>query len=133
MYLDDLQAHLLDELNYDFDIFGISEPKISSSAKQTTLNLNTPGSNFVPVPTHHCLEVSGCIFAINTNIRLLKEHLIKYSRRCGSRFTLKIRKISYAALCIGMIILQILFKIILTSPWKSILMESLCISLEILT
>ena len=51
MYLDDLQAHLLDELNYDFDIFRISEPKISSSAKQTTLNLNISGSNFVPVPT----------------------------------------------------------------------------------
>ena len=28
---------------------------------------------------------------------------------------------------------QILFKIILTNPWKSILIESLCISLEILT
>ena len=96
MYLDDLQAHLLDELNNDFDIFGISEPKISSSAKQTTLNLNISGSNFVTVPTppnNDCLEVLGCIFTINTNIPLLKEHLIKYSRRCGSRFTLKIRKI----------------------------------------
>lgn len=51
LHLDDLQAHLLDELNYDFDIIGISETKISSSAKQTTLNLNIPGYNFEHVPT----------------------------------------------------------------------------------
>ena len=42
--LDDLQTHLLHELNFSFDIIGISERKINISSTTTTnLNLKIPG------------------------------------------------------------------------------------------
>jgi len=50
LHIDDLQAHLLDELNFEFDIIGISETKLCLPT-QTTLNLNIPGYNFEHVPT----------------------------------------------------------------------------------
>ena len=40
LHIDELQMHLLDKLNHNFDIIGISETKINSSMKQPMLNLN---------------------------------------------------------------------------------------------
>ena len=52
LHLDELQTHLLEELNYRFHIIGVSETKINAtSSTQTTLNLNIPGYNFEHVPT----------------------------------------------------------------------------------
>ena len=49
--LDDLQAHLLHELNFSFDTIEISETKINNSSTTTNLNLNIPDYSFEYVPT----------------------------------------------------------------------------------
>lgn len=51
LHKEQLETHLLDELNFDFDILGISETKIKSSSLERNLNLNIPGYSFEFVPT----------------------------------------------------------------------------------
>ena len=51
LHLEQLETHLLDELNFDFDILGISETKIRTSSLERNLNLNIPGYSFEFVPT----------------------------------------------------------------------------------
>ena len=51
LHLDEFQSHLLRELNYNFDVIGISETKITSSSPASSLNLDIPGYKFEHVPT----------------------------------------------------------------------------------
>ena len=51
LHLEQLETHLLEELNFDFDILGISETKIRTSSLERNLNLNIPGYSFEFVPT----------------------------------------------------------------------------------
>lgn len=49
--LEKLQTQLLDELEYSFDIIGITETKITNASLPLKNNLNIPGYNFEYVPT----------------------------------------------------------------------------------
>jgi len=49
--LEKLETHLLDELDYSFDIIGITETKITNANLLLKSNLNIPGYNFEYIPT----------------------------------------------------------------------------------
>ena len=49
--MEKLQSQLLDELEYEFDIIGITETKITNSSLPLKTNLNIPGYSFEYVPT----------------------------------------------------------------------------------
>ena len=49
--LENCQVHLLDELNFDFSIIGISESKIINGKKNLDFNPNLPGYIFEYAPT----------------------------------------------------------------------------------
>lgn len=67
--LENFQSHLLSELDFNFDILGISETKITNSRTLDVapdLNLNIPGYSFEYVPTP--LSSGGVGMYINNNL-----------------------------------------------------------------
>lgn len=66
LHLEDFQAHLLHELDFSFDIMGISETKLTSSSLAYNLNLDIPGYSFEYVPTP--LASGGVGMYINSNL-----------------------------------------------------------------
>ena len=64
--LENFQVHLLDELNFDFSIIGVSETKIISG-KNLDFNPNIPGYIFEYVPTP--LASGGVGFYINESLK----------------------------------------------------------------
>ena len=58
--LENFQVHLLDELNFEFSIIGVSETKIISG-KEMDFNPSIPGYVFEYVPSP--LEVLACILS----------------------------------------------------------------------
>ena len=49
--LEKFQSDLLDELQYEFDIIGITETKTTSSSVPLRVNMNIPNYSFEYVPT----------------------------------------------------------------------------------
>ena len=76
MHLDDLQTHHY-ELNYDFDIIGKSETKISISATKTTLNLNIPDYNFEHVSTPQLFGGVGMYISDKLEYSVIEKHPTK--------------------------------------------------------
>ena len=61
--LENFQVHLLDELDYDFSLIGVSETKINC-LKDLDFNPNIPGYAFEHVPTPIASGGVGCILMI---------------------------------------------------------------------
>jgi len=64
--LEKFQCHLLAELDYEFDIIGITETKITSSNEPLSFNLNIPNYSFEYVPTP--LSSGGVGMYINNSL-----------------------------------------------------------------
>ena len=66
--LENFQEHLFNKLNYNFDVLGISETKITNSSDHSIdFNLNMEGYSFEYVPTP--LASGGVGMYINNNLR----------------------------------------------------------------
>ena len=49
--MENLETHLLNELDFDFDVIGITETKITDNSPPLVTNLNIEGYTFEYVPT----------------------------------------------------------------------------------
>ena len=110
--------HLLDELNFDFSIIGVSETKIISE-KNLDFNPNIPGYTFEYAPTP--LASRGVGLHINESLKytVIAKHQMRLSRCYGLKSNSHIKATSIAALYIDSIILQNIFKNILKKLSKN--------------
>ena len=119
--LENCQVHLLDELNFDFSIIGISESKIINGKKNLDFNPNLPGYIFEYAPTP--LASGGVGLYIYESLRETviekKKNQIRLSRRYGLKSNPHKKVTSFAVLYIDSIILRNGFKNILTKLLKN--------------
>ena len=72
LHIDELTSYLLDELNHNFDIIGITETKINSSSMHPMTNLNIPGYKFEHVPTPLLFGGVGMYISIKLNYSVIE-------------------------------------------------------------
>ena len=115
--LDNFQSHLLEELQLHFSVIGITETKITNSnfLQYLIIALNT-------YKHLYRLEVWVCIFTMTLIIQLLKEHVMKLSRVCGSKFRLQKNLLLFVELFIGSTIAQKNFSITLSKLLKNLVL-----------
>ena len=111
--LENFQVHLLDELNCDFSIIGVSETKIIS--EKAWILIQTYLDIFLNALRHLSpLEVLACTLMNLWSIQLLKKHQMRLSRRYGLKSIPHKNVTSFVVLYIDSIILRNASKNILT-------------------
>ena len=111
--LENFQVHLLDELNCDFSVIGVSETKIIS--EKAWILIQTYLDIFLNALRHLSpLEVLACTLMNLWSIQLLKKHQMRLSRRYGLKSIPHKNVTSFVVLYIDSIILRNASKNILT-------------------
>lgn len=116
-----LVTHYLENLDFHFDIIGITETKIISIIR-TQIKILLPKFQLTLLstcPHHWPLEVLGSSLMKTLITQCLNRNRMKPFRHFGSKFLLANRRMSYAASYIANTILQIVLLNILVIQSKS--------------
>lgn len=107
--LEDLETHCLHELDFHFNIIGVTETKITNSNESTCLS-KIPGYSFEYVPTPLASGGVGLFIDETLNYTVIERKKMKHSKHCGSKFLLLDRKTLFAGLYIDNTMRRIAFR-----------------------
>ena len=118
--LENLKTHILEEIDFHFDIIGISETKINNANLETSA-FNIPGYRFEFAPTPLSFGGVGLFIDEQYNYRVIEKTAKKEFQALWIEISFFFRKKTLSALlCIGSTIIQTAFCNISKNQWKSI-------------